>query len=215
MASTLCAAFEPRSRRPKTSPSALAGATIELIITMRKELSGQGLDAGPQTICWHLEHHHHHPVRVSAATVSRYLTRTGLVTRSRRRHEVVLHPVQADRPNERWQSGFIHWQLAGGRAAEIVSWLDDHSRYALSITACLVTTGEVTLATLRAAVAAHGTPAPPSPTTAWSAPPGTTAARPQWPGDELPPPQHLARQPPHPYLNPRARPSSLQQTLQK
>ena len=66
---------------------------------------------------------------------------------------------QADRPNERWQSGFIHWQLAGGREAEIVSWLDDHSRYALSITACLVTTGEVTLATFRAAVAAHGTPA--------------------------------------------------------
>src|SRR6201993_632965 len=52
------AAFEPRSRRPKTSPSAISQDTAELIITLRKDLAGQGLDAGPQTIAWHLEHHH-------------------------------------------------------------------------------------------------------------------------------------------------------------
>ena len=40
-----------------------------------------------------------------------------------------------------------------------MSWLDDHSRYALSVTAHPVTTGQVTLATFRAAVAAHGAPA--------------------------------------------------------
>ena len=44
------AAFEPRSRRPKSSPRATGPGTVELIITLRKELSGQGLDAGPQTI---------------------------------------------------------------------------------------------------------------------------------------------------------------------
>jgi hypothetical protein len=42
---------------------------------------------------------------------------------------------------------------------EIVSWLDDHSRYALSVTAHPVTTGQVTLATFRAACAQHGIPA--------------------------------------------------------
>jgi transposase len=52
------AAFEPRSRRPKTSPNAIAPETAELIVRLRKELSGQGLDAGPQTIAWHLEQHH-------------------------------------------------------------------------------------------------------------------------------------------------------------
>ena len=72
------AAFEPRSRRPKTSPNAIAPQTAELITGLRKDLAGQGLDAGPHTICWHLEHHHH--VRVSAATISRYLARAGLVT---------------------------------------------------------------------------------------------------------------------------------------
>src|SRR5215469_2213121 len=67
------AAFEPRSRRPKTSPNATAPEVAELIGALRKDLAGQGLDAGPQTICWHLEHHH--KVTVSPATVSRVLAR--------------------------------------------------------------------------------------------------------------------------------------------
>jgi hypothetical protein len=36
-------AFEPRSRRPKTSPNALSPGTTELIVRLRKDLSGQGL----------------------------------------------------------------------------------------------------------------------------------------------------------------------------
>jgi transposase len=72
------AVFEPRSRRPKTSPSAISPGTAELITRPRKELSGQGLDAGPQTIAWHLGHRH--GTTVSAATVSRTLSRRGLVT---------------------------------------------------------------------------------------------------------------------------------------
>ena len=60
------AAFEPRSRRPKTSPAAIAPAVVELVLRLRKDLSGQGLDAGPHTICWHLQTHH--KVRLSPAT---------------------------------------------------------------------------------------------------------------------------------------------------
>ena len=76
------AAFEPRSRRPKTSPGAISDGTIGLIVGLRKELAGQGLDAGPHTIRWHLRHHHQ--VTVSAATVSRYLTGPGWSPLSRR-----------------------------------------------------------------------------------------------------------------------------------
>src|SRR6516165_12018024 len=67
------AAFEPRSRRPKTSPSAISPEAADLIVRLRKELSGQGLDAGPHTIGWHLEHYH--TTTVSPATISRYLAR--------------------------------------------------------------------------------------------------------------------------------------------
>jgi transposase InsO family protein len=152
------AAFEPRSRRPKTSPSAISGETADLIVRLRKELSDQGLDAGPDTICWHLEHHHQ--VTVSAATVSRYLSARGLVVpQPRKRPRSSYIRFQAEQPNECWQSDFTHYPLADGTGTEILTWLDDHSRYALSVTAWNRVTGAIVLATFRLAVAEHGVPA--------------------------------------------------------
>jgi transposase InsO family protein len=152
------AAFEPRSRRPKSSPSAISTGTVDLIIKLRKELAGQGLDAGPHTIAWHLKHHHQ--VTVSAATISRYLTRAGLVTpEPSKRPKSSYIRFQADQPNECWQADFTHYPLADGTGTEILTWLDDHSRYALSVTAWNRVTGPVVLATFRATVRKHGVPA--------------------------------------------------------
>jgi transposase InsO family protein len=152
------AAFEPRSRRPKTSPTAIAPQAAELITELRKDLAGQGLDAGPHTIAWHLDHHHH--VRVSAATISRYLARAGLVTPDpAKRPKSSYLRFAAEQPNERWQSDFTHYPLADGTDTEILTWLDDHSRYALRITAHRRVSGPVVVAQFRAAVAAHGAPA--------------------------------------------------------
>ena len=93
------AAFEPRSRRPKSSPRAISEATVMLITRLRKDLAGQGLDAGPDTIAWHLEHHHQ--VRVSPATVARYLARGGLVTpEPRKRPRSSYLRFEAELPNE-------------------------------------------------------------------------------------------------------------------
>ena len=44
------AAFQPRSRRPKTSPTAIPRATVALITELRGNLTASGLDAGPDTI---------------------------------------------------------------------------------------------------------------------------------------------------------------------
>jgi transposase InsO family protein len=152
------AAFEPRSRRPKTSPAAIAPDTVELIVGLRKDLSGQGLDAGPQTIAWHLEHHHQ--ARVSAATIGRTLTRQGLVVpEPAKRPRSSYIRFAAELPNECWQSDFTHYPLAGGQDTEILTWLDDHSRYVLSLTAHVRVTGPAVLAAFRAAIAAHGAPA--------------------------------------------------------
>jgi hypothetical protein len=52
------AAFELRARRPHSSPTRLPQATIDLIIALRTELTGKGLDAGPHTIAWHMGRNH-------------------------------------------------------------------------------------------------------------------------------------------------------------
>ena len=152
------AAFEPRSRRPNTSPGAISGQAAELIVWLRKDLAGQGLDAGPQTIAWHLEHHH--KVRVSPAAISRYLARAGLVVpEPRKRPRSSYIRFAAELPSQCWQPDFMHWQLAGGQQVEILSWLDDHSRYALRVTAHHRVSGPIVLTQFRAAVADHGIPA--------------------------------------------------------
>jgi len=152
------AAFEPRSRRPKASPTAISDQAADLIVRLRKELAEQGLDAGPHTIRWHLEHHHH--LTVSAATISRYLAGRGLIApQPRKRPKSSYIRFQAEQPNECWQSDFTHYPLASGTGTEILTWLDDHSRYALSVTAWNRVTGAIVLTTFREAVAAHGTPA--------------------------------------------------------
>ena len=42
-------AFEPRSRRPKTSPRATPPTTVELVVALRKQLIEAGHDAGVET----------------------------------------------------------------------------------------------------------------------------------------------------------------------
>jgi transposase InsO family protein len=151
-------AFEPRSRRPGTSPTAISPDTADLIVRLRKELAGQGLDAGPHTIGWHLARHHQ--VTVSVATISRYLTRAGLVVPDpAKRPKSSYLRFEAEMPNQCWQSDFTHYPLADGTGTEILTWLDDHSRLALSVTAHPRVTGPIVLAAFRAAIARYGPPA--------------------------------------------------------
>ena len=121
------AAFEPQSRRPHTSPTRLAQATIDLIIQLRAELASKGLDDGPATISWHLRHHH--GVTVGVATIHRHLRAAGLVSpQPQKRPKSSYIRFAAEQPNERWQADFTHWWLADGTHVEILNWLDDHAR---------------------------------------------------------------------------------------
>jgi transposase InsO family protein len=157
------AAFEPLSRRPRTSPRAVPDHTVELIVRLRKELAGQGLDAGPETIAWHLQRQH--AITVSRATIGRILTRRGLVVpEPRKKPRSAYLRFVAEQPNETWQADFTHYRLTrpdgrSGADVEILTWLDDHSRFALSVTAHHRVTGPIVLATFRAAIERFGCPA--------------------------------------------------------
>lgn len=168
------AAFEPLSRAPASSPGATAAETVELILRLRKQLSEAGLDAGADTIGWHLTHHHN--TSVSRATINRILTKAGVITpEPAKRPKSSYLRFEAEQPNECWQSDFTHYRLADGTShvthrggirrveygtdVEILTWLDDCSRYALSVTAHQPVTGPIVLATFREAAATHGFPA--------------------------------------------------------
>jgi transposase InsO family protein len=152
------AAFEPLSRAPKSSPGATAWATVELVLLLRKQLSEAGLDAGADTIGWHLRHHH--GTVVSRATINRILIRAGAITADpSKRPKSSYVRFEAELPNQCWQSDFTHYRLTDRTEAEILTWLDDCSRYALSVTAHARVTGPVVLATFRKTVASYGIPA--------------------------------------------------------
>ncbi len=151
-------AFEPRSRRPRTSPDALDESVVQLILELRRRLAGAGLDAGPDTIAWHLTKHH--DVVVSRSTISRHLARAGLVVpEPRKRPKSSYIRFEAQMPNETWQSDFTHYRLAAGADVEVITWLDDCTRYALSVTAHHRITGPIVTATFRQTLARHGIPA--------------------------------------------------------
>jgi transposase InsO family protein len=157
------AAFEPLSRRPHTSPTAISAEVVELIRQLRKRLLEAGHDAGPDTIGWHLAQHHQ--VTVSSATIARTLTREGLVVpEPAKRPKSSYLRFEAALPNETWQSDFTHYRLTNpdgspGNDTEIITWLDDHARYVLHLSVHPKITGPVVLATFRQAADLHGHPA--------------------------------------------------------
>ncbi len=150
-------AFEPHSRRPKTSPNATDSTTVALIIELRDTLTAAGLDAGPDTISWHLEHHHH--ITIHPSTIYRHLERAGKVTpEPKKRPKSSYIRFEAEQPNETWQSDFTHYRLADDTDTEILSWLDDHSRYALRITAQRRVTAKIVVTEFRHAYNEYGKP---------------------------------------------------------
>ena len=151
------AAFEPRSRRPHSSPSRVAEVVNETIVNLRVDLAERGLDAGPETIQWHLAQAGHD---VSVSTIRRRLIAAGLVTpEPKKRPRTSYIRFEAELPNECWQSDFTHYFLTDGTDTEVLVWLDDHSRYALSVTAHLRVTGRLVVDTFNRTGAIQGFPA--------------------------------------------------------
>jgi hypothetical protein len=99
--------------------------------------------------------------------VARYLTKAGLVApEPKKRPKSSYIRFQAAQPNECWQADFTPYRLVrpdfrAGPDTEILTWLDDCSRYALRVTAHHRIPGPIVVSEFRKAVAEHGVPAPP------------------------------------------------------
>jgi transposase InsO family protein len=160
------AAFQPRSKRPHTSPHAVPASVEDEIVRLRKDLTRQGLDAGADTIRSHLlrrtprSQTSSAPPPPAVATIWRILTRRGFVTpQPQKRPKSSWHRFTAEQPNQRWQADTTHWHLADGTEVEILNILDDHSRLALASTPRRTITGPHVLTTFQDAFLRWGIPA--------------------------------------------------------
>lgn len=120
------AGLDPRSRRPRRSPTRISDRYEDEIVMIRKQLSDDGFDAGAETIRYHLAKRHRNAPSVS--TIWRALKARGFVTpQPRKRPRSSIIRFVAELPNERWQADVTHVVTAGG-VFEVLNIIDDHSR---------------------------------------------------------------------------------------
>ena len=151
-------ALEPRSRAPRSSPSATPEEVVREVVSLREQLLSQGHDAArrrsPTTS----------PGRdgsvPSVSTIWRILRREGLVVpQPQKRPRCSLIRFEAELPNEMWQADITHWRLADGRDVEILNMIDDHSRLFLASRAFPTTKAADVVDVFRSAIDLHGAPA--------------------------------------------------------
>ena len=151
------AVLEPRSRRPRTSPSRLPDRVRARALDVRAALERSGLDHGPISV--------HDKMAAmgleapSPASLARIFRQEGVARaepskRPRAAWRRFVYPA----PNACWQLDATEYVLAGGRKAVIFQLQDDHSRLAV---ASLVAPGETSQAAIDVfdkGVAARGVP---------------------------------------------------------
>lgn len=151
-------ALLPGSRRPRSSPNVTPQPVRDRILVLRTQLLAQGLDAGAESIRDRLIAQNLQAP--STATVWRILRAAQAVQpQPHKRPRSSWRRFAAAAPNGCWQSDFTHWQLADGSPVEIITWLDDHSRFVLHLSAHQRITGPIVAATFTITAETHGLPA--------------------------------------------------------
>jgi transposase InsO family protein len=121
------AGLERRSRRPHHSPTRISDLYEDEIVAIRKELCDNGLDAGAETVHFHLAQRHR--TVPSVPTIFRVLKARGFVTpQPQKRPKSSLQRFVYDLPNECWQADMTHVTLETGEVFEVLNVIDDHSR---------------------------------------------------------------------------------------
>jgi transposase InsO family protein len=152
------AGLRPASRRPHSSPHQTSSEVEDAIVSLRKLLSDQGLDAGAHTIAFRLAQAFDHVP--SVATIWRIVQRRGFVTaQPQKRPKSSYIRFAAEQPNERWQADITHWTLEDGSDIEILNILDDHSRLLVGSTVASTFKAADVVAAFHLAFAAYGFPA--------------------------------------------------------
>lgn len=151
------AALEPRSRRPRTSPTQIGDEVIEQALRVRASLEQSGLDFGPISVSDKMQSLG--LAAPSPATLARAFRKAGVA-----REEPKKKPRSAWRrfvyphPNDCWQIDATEYVLTRGRKCVIFQVEDDHSRLAVSSLAAESETAEAAVRVVKAGIDRHGVP---------------------------------------------------------
>lgn len=152
------AVLEPRTRRPKSSPSKLTEEVKAHALQVRAALESSGLDHGPISVHDKMHKMGLDPVP-SIAALARIFRHAGVA-----RLEPKKKPRSAWRrfvypaPNACWQLDATEYVLTGGRTCVIFQLVDDHSRYAVASHVAWSENAADAIVVFDKAVTAHGVP---------------------------------------------------------
>lgn len=152
------AALEPRSRRPRVSPSKLADEISRQAVEVRAALEQSGLDHGPISVHEKMRALGMVPVP-STASLARIFRDAGVARieprkKPRASYRRFVYPA----PNACWQLDATEYVLTGGRKCVIFQLIDDHSRLAVASHVAWGETSEGALAVVKVGIQAHGVP---------------------------------------------------------
>src|SRR5215469_5558837 len=144
--------WQPRSRRPKSSPGLTPPEVTARIVRLRGELAP---DSGADAIVAELR-----GLRVPhRSTVNKVLKREGLVRpQPGKRPRSSYRRFAYARPRDCYQLDGTEVKLAGGRAAVVFDVLDDCTRLLAACLAADAETADGAVQAIRAAARAHGAP---------------------------------------------------------
>ncbi|WP_353951241.1 IS481 family transposase [Knoellia sp. S7-12] len=157
----------PMSRAPLVSPTRVSTAVEEVIVRVRKEMTGDGWDAGAEQIRFRLEAlveaaDPQWPVGAdipSRATINRVLKRRGqLIAVPQRKPKRATRRFEAAQPNTRWQMDGFAVTLDDGTDVVVLHIVDDHSRYDIGLRAAHSENAADVWTTVAAAAKTYGLP---------------------------------------------------------
>ena len=152
------AVLEPKSRRPRSSPSKLTEEVKVQAVGVRAALEASGLDHGPISV--------HEKMRAmgldqvpSTASLARIFREAGVARlQPRKRPRAAWRRLVYPAPNACWQLDATEYVLTGGGKCVIFQLIDEHSRYAVASHVASGETAKDAIAVFDKAVAAHGVP---------------------------------------------------------
>ena len=149
--------LEPRSRRPKSSPTRVGDGVKREALAVRAALERSGWDHGPISV---FEKMTSMGLAVpSVAALARIFREAGVArAEPKKKPRAAFRRFVYPAPNACWQLDATEYVLAGGRKCVIFQLQDDHSRLAVASLVAEGETAEAAVAVFTKGVTAHGVP---------------------------------------------------------